>query len=189
MTRRLSCLAAVLLLVLAGGLAAGSSGSSVSADQGTPPSDDLTNVSPHTTFLGLGIAEHLPAGSTVFGLIRSAVDPGPSLTYSDASPAVILIYVESGSITFRVERPIQVTRAGSVVEFLRPDFIGGAVPDVDEIAAGTEFTMEQGDSAIFPAHSAGDYRNDGPEAAVLLLAVLDPSTTRGDSGTPGAQAP
>ncbi len=44
--------------------------------------------------------------------------------------------------------------------------------------------MEVGDSALFPASTAGEVRNDGTENVVLLVALIEPNGEEG--ATPAA---
>jgi hypothetical protein len=58
---------------------------------------------------------------------------------------------------------------------------GGAAPEA--VAAGAEFTLEPGDSAVFPPSAAGEARNDGAEPATALAVFVAPPG-EGDAATP-----
>ena len=65
------------------------------------------------------------------------------------------------ALTFRVEAPMSVARGARA---------GTPVPtEAEEIAAGTEFTMSEGDSALFPPNASGEVRNDGADDAVAWV--------------------
>ena len=49
------------------------------------------------------------------------------------------------------------------------------VGEMEEIAAGAVFTLEEGDSVLIPPGVAGSLRNDGPEPAVILATQIFPA--------------
>ncbi len=78
----------------------------------------------------------------------------------------------SGELTFRVDVPMSVARAAG----------GGGTPTPpEEVAADTEFTLQEGDSALFPGTMGGEVRNDGAEQAtawvVDILHVIEAAAT------------
>jgi hypothetical protein len=76
-------------------------------------------------------------------------------------PSAVLIYTDSGELTFRVETPMTISR--------RVD-PGTPVPaEPEAVEANTEFTLREGDSALFPPAIAGEVRSNGREPASALL--------------------
>jgi hypothetical protein len=125
-------------------------------------------------FIGYGETAALPPGTTEIAQLRLIMEPGGSFPLDPEDPAVALVSVEAGAVTFAVDAPITV---------LHPAADGEPGPeDFEQFAAGEEFTMEQGDSAIFPPRVPGEARNDGEEEASLLIANIAPIAP--DEATP-----
>ena len=55
--------------------------------------------------------------------------------------------------------------------------------------AGTEFTLNTGDSAVLPPHVEGEARNDGSEVASVLVANIGPLTGPGAADQGATPAP
>ncbi len=162
--RRVTILVSVLVVMLLGGLSV-----ATAAQEGTPPADggELEGV----TFepLGFGTPEEVPAVPADFALTRIVIDPGAGF----ARPEVVmaLLYVESGALTLQMDAPLQVTRAATIEALTT----GAAeVPEPEEVEAGTEVTLEAGDSVVIPPNVAGEIRNDGDEPVVYLAAFVAP---------------
>ena len=146
----------VALMTLLAGLG------SVAAQDATPPSAPASGTPEAATFRGLaaGSIEVLAPSTANVVLGRIVLAPGSSVPFDPADPSALLVYVTSGEMTFRVEVPMSVargTRAGTPV-----------ASGPEEIEAGTEFTLRNGDSAIFPGAMTGEVRNDGTEEASAL---------------------
>ena len=180
--RRLVLFGSVVALVLVGLLTAGHP-VRTAAQAGTPQADEF-ELPAGVTFEGLafGLAEALPPGPTGLGLSRARLEPGARIDL-DPDPATFMVYIESGALTFRVDTPVLVTRA---VTGTPAAMTMEAAPE--EVAAGTDVTLEQGDAALFPPNvggTAGEARNDGQEPAVALVVSAEP----GEEGTDGTPVP
>ncbi len=185
--RRLPVLGLLVVAVLLGALALAGLRPAVAQDA-TPPPGEGEFAPEGVTFepLGFGTAEELPAAPADLALFRVGLDPGATFPVEEDDPSAALVYVEAGAFTFRVEGPIRVTRAATLAAFATPGAVEeGAVPAPEEIPAGTEFTLEAGDSAVFPPNVPGEARNDGAERAVALVAIVAPP----EAGTPEAGTP
>jgi hypothetical protein len=87
----------------------------------------------------------------------------PDVTYAFVEdPSLGLAYVESGTLTLRVDMPVMVGQVGA------SDTAG------EQVAADTEFTVTAGDYFVLPPFATGDVRNDGPEAATVSVAGIVP---------------
>ncbi len=153
------------------------------AQEGTPPADEF-ELPEGVTFEGLafGLAEALPPGPTGLGLFRFRLEPGARLDLAP-DPSYFLVSIESGAITFRVSEPVRVTRAMTGTpgaQTLGPD------APAEEVSAGTDVTLEQGDAALFPPGAGGEARNDGQGSAVGLVMSVGPAEAEGAVGTPEA---
>jgi len=115
-----------------------------------------------------------------FSMFRLALDPGASFPADKNDPTTALGYVEKGTLTLMLDTDITVLHAGA----------GNQEPtaqDFEMMPANQQFTMTVGDSAIFPANTAGTVTNDGTEQAVLLVAQLEPpGYSEGEMATPGS---
>jgi quercetin dioxygenase-like cupin family protein len=177
-----SALAAVVLL---GALALAGLRPAIAQDATPPPGEEGVTFAP----LGFGTAEELPPAPVELVLARVTLAPGAGFPIEADDPSVGLAYVESGALTIRVEAPLRVTRAATIAAFATPGAAGaGAVPGPEEVPAGTEVTLEAGDSVVIPANVAGEVRNDGAEPAVGLAALVAPPE-EGDGATPAAATP
>jgi hypothetical protein len=179
--RRVMVFVSVLAVVLLGGFAVGGLSVAIAAQ---PPTEELEGV----TFepLGFGTAEELPAAPAFLQIFRVTLDPGASIPAEAGDPIVVLLYVESGSLTIQIEAPLQVTRATTIEAFATPGAVEeGADLGPEEVAAGTEVTLEAGDSVVLGALAgAGELRNDGDEPVVGLGALVAP--IQADGATPAA---
>ncbi len=154
------------------------------AQDGTPPAEEEFELPEGVSFeaLGYGTAEELPATPADVLLFRVGFEPGAGLE-DDPGARLALVYVEEGVLTVTMEGPMTVLRAAAE---------GTPFPmETETFAAGEEFTMAEGDSAIFPAGVAGEVRNEGDEPATVLVADIGPlegeaAGTPEAGGTPGA---
>jgi quercetin dioxygenase-like cupin family protein len=123
--------------------------------------------------LAAGLIEVLEPSTANVVLGRIALAPGVSIPFDPTDPSAILIYVASGELTFRVDVPMTVARAGS----------GTPVPP-EAVAADTEFTLRDGDSALFPGTMGGEVRNDGEEEATAWVVDIVHLTEAAATPTP-----
>ena len=146
------------------------------AQDATPASEQQAGVPEGVTFVNLasGTVDVLAPGTANLALGRIRLAPRATLPIAPTNPSVNLVFMGSGTLTFRVEAPMSVARTASA---------GTPVPtESEEIAAGTEFTLSEGDSALFPPNAAGEVRNDTDADAVAWVTSLTLFTT--DAATP-----
>ena len=175
--RRVSAVALLIPLVFTL-LASQGMNPSTSAQDATPPSDQQAGVPEGVQFVDLasGTVEVLSPGTANLALGRVRLAPGATLPFDPERASVDLVFMGSGTLTFRIEAPISVARGAQV---------GTPVPtEPEEFAAGTEFTMSDGDSALFPPNAAGEVRNDGDVDAVAWVTGLTLFTVEGATPTP-----
>jgi hypothetical protein len=156
----------VVSLVLAGGLGRGRV-TRVSAQEATPEGG-MTMEGVTLEPLAFGIAPVLPPAPALFQLARMRFAPGGRVTVPANDPGLVLILVEAGTMSGTATTPTRILRVAAV-----------ATPEADpfeEIAAGNEYTAGPGDSFIGEPSAGGDFRNDGPDELVLLIAGLQPDT-------------
>ena len=155
----------VSLVAAVGGLMAVGARSGAVAQEGTPPPFE---IAPGVTGEALAFAP----GAEAPALYRLTFEPG--VTYAiEPSPAISLVYGEVGALTFALDAPITVTRAGAT------DAPG------EGVAAGDEFELAAGDYATFPPLVGGEVRNDGEAAASVVVAEIVPD----GMATPAAGTP
>ena len=179
--RRFSVPIALVVVALVGLVVAGRGGPRALAQEGTPVAGAFgapTGV--RFEPLGVGTAAELPAAPARVVLARVHLDPGGSFPLG-ADPSLVLLYVESGALTLRVDAPLQVVRAGSRAALATPGAAESAPLVPEEVPAGTEATLMAGDSTVPPRRAPGEVRNPGPEPSVALVAVVEPF---GDEATP-----
>jgi quercetin dioxygenase-like cupin family protein len=179
--RRVTVLASLLAVALAGAFALGRLSAVTGAQDGTPSGEESA-LPEGLAFelLGVGTADELPTAPADLFLFRLTLDPGAVLPIDAADPSTALIYVESGTLVLRVDAPLTVRRASTPATAAA----GGGeevVPAREQVAAGTEFTLGPGDSFVVPPRRSGGARNDGAGPLALLLAEVAP---RQEEGTP-----
>jgi hypothetical protein len=162
----------VALLTLLAGLGP------VAAQDATPPSTPASGTPEAATFraLAAGSIEVLAPSTANVVLGRIILAPGAQVPFDPADPSALLVYVTTGELTFRVEVPMTVARGTR-----------GGTPSPtgpETIAAGTEFTMRDGDSAIFPGAMTGEVRNDGTDEASALAVDIVHITKAAGTPTP-----
>ena len=151
---------------------------STQAQDATPPSDQQAGAPEGVSFVTFasGTIEVLSPGTANLALGRIRVAPGATLPFDPTDPSVALLFMSAGTLTFRIEAPMSVARGGRG---------GTPVPtEPEDIPAGTEFTMGDGDSALFPPNTAGEVRNDGAEDAVALVTNVALFTSDASTPTP-----
>lgn len=165
--RRLSPLLALVALVLVGAFLTMGPIAQTAAQEATPiveADDEAALAGLSAELLGFGTAE-LPSPA-LMELARFEFAPGSGFALDPEDTAVALVYVEAGTLTFRIEAPMTVQRASAT-----------GLPDpasVEEIAPGEIFTMAEGDSAIFQPRTAGETVNMEDEPGVLLVVNIYP---------------
>jgi quercetin dioxygenase-like cupin family protein len=175
--RRASAVAVLLTLVF-GLFASQGLNPSTSAQDATPPSGQQGAAPEGVTFVTLasGTIQILSPGTANLALGRIKFAPGATLPFDPTDPSVDLVFMTSGTLTFRVEQEMSVARGGKA---------GTPVPTEPEtIPAGTEFTMTDGDSALFPPNAAGEVRNDGDEEATAWVTNVALFTSAAATPTP-----
>ncbi|MDP9354045.1 MAG: hypothetical protein M3R02_01965 [Chloroflexota bacterium] len=184
--RRLTILLAFVTIALVGLLVAGRV--PTVAQEGTPTGEEFgppEGVTFEALALASGVDLPSPADVVVF---RFGLEPGAGFPIDAADPSTGLVIVESGAFTFRIEAPITVTRAAAIRATSAA--AGPFTPQTEVIPAGTEFTLEEGDSAFFPPNVPGELRNAGQERTVALVALIaPPEEAPGGTGTPVGATP
>jgi hypothetical protein len=146
----------VVVLTLLGSL------SPAAAQDATPPAEQAAGTPEPAKFrpAAAGLIEVLEPSTANVVLGRIVLQPGASIPFDPTDPSAILVYMQDGEMTFRVDVPMTVAR----------DPGAGATPaPPEEVAADTEFTLRQGDSALFPGTMAGEVRNAGAEEATAWV--------------------
>ena len=175
--RRGSVIALLIALMLAS-VAGQGMNPSILAQDATPSAEQQAGAPEGVSFVTLasGTIEVLSPGTANLVLGRIRLAPGAAVPFDPADPTVDLVYMASGTLTFSVEAPMTVARSVSA---------GTPVPTEPEaIEAGTEFTMSEGDSALFPPNASGEVRNDGDEDATAWVTNVALFTTDASTPTP-----
>lgn len=121
--------------------------------------------------LASGQLADLPQPPAFVAIYRFTNAPGSVFTSPATDPGIALITVESGEATWRLESPATINRASGP----------------EEVAAGTAFTLGPGEFFVWPGYVAGEFRNNGQEPAVTLVAFLAP--VQGAAATPVTGTP
>jgi hypothetical protein len=145
----------VVLLTLLGSLGP------AAAQDATPHSEQAAGTPEPATFraVAAGLIEVLAPSTANVVLGRISLEPGASIPFDPADPSAILVYISSGELAFRVDVPMTVARAARA----------GTPTPPEEVDADTEFTLSEGDSALFPGTMGGEVRNPGSDEATAWV--------------------
>jgi quercetin dioxygenase-like cupin family protein len=173
MRRILPMLALVVVLIIG---SAGLNGSpAVRAQDATPAADDAAMGGLGFFLLGVAPGVMMPA-IVDLQVARAEFEPGAGFPFDASDPVGVLVIMESGTLTMRVdEQPWYVSRGAALQEAMssgemEPDMTGVMV----EIPAGTEGLVEAGDVAHVPGNLTGEVRNSSDQPATALLVLFDP---------------
>jgi hypothetical protein len=141
----------VVVLMLLGSLGP------AAAQDATPASEQAAGTPEPAKFraVAAGLIEVLAPSTANVVLGRFILEPGASIPFDPTDPSAILVYMQAGELTFRVDVPMTVARESR----------GGTPTPPEDVAADTEFTLHEGDSALFPGTIAGEVRNAGTDEA------------------------
>ena len=170
---RLRLRAFALLMVL---LTLLGTGAPTVAQDATPPAEQAAGTPEAATFraLAAGLIEVLEPSTANVVLGRISLAPGASIPFDPMDPSAILVYMATGELTFRVDVPMTVARGG-----------GPGTPTPPEaVAADTEFTLREGDSALFPGAMGGEVRNAGTGEATAWVVDIAHLTEGAATPTP-----
>jgi quercetin dioxygenase-like cupin family protein len=148
------------------------------AQDATPPAGQQGGAPEGVSFVTLasGTIQVLSPGTANLVLGRIKLDPGATLPFDPTDPSVDLVYMTSGTLTFTIDAPMTVARGVEA---------GTPIPTEPEaIPANTEFTLSDGDSALFPPNAGGEVRNDGDEEATAWVTNVALFTTTAGTPTP-----
>jgi quercetin dioxygenase-like cupin family protein len=107
-----------------------------------------------------GIAAEVPQAADQILLVELSMQAGSSLPLEPDAQTVSLVAVREGELSGKLETAIQIGRADA-----EPG-------QTEEAAAGTEFTLATGDSALIPADAVGAMTSgENPVSALLLVAA------------------
>ena len=165
--RRIMALLAIVALLSIGLIGAARSPHGVLGQAASPSPEEGLPEGISFGFIATGPLPadmEVPAGISMF---RIYLDGGSSFPIDPNDPTTALAYVEQGTLTVAIDKDITVLHAG-------PENQEPTDQDFENMAAGQQFTMTVGDSAVFPAHTSGTVSNDGTEQVVLLVAELEP---------------
>jgi quercetin dioxygenase-like cupin family protein len=119
--------------------------------------------------LAQAMVEELPPAPADVALVRFTFAPGASDSIEAGDPTLVLVAVESGALTFNIAAAIRVTQVA----------VAGTPVAAEVAAAGVEFTLGPGDSALIPPLAPGMVRNDGSEPAAAVVLLVSPVAAEG----------
>ncbi len=151
------------------------SGTLTHAQDATPASGQMApaGTSGGATFEAIAFAQvvTLPNPADVV-MIRLGLEPGASVPINDTEPMAGLLLVESGTLTFRSSEPQTVTRAGLEAAIATAEATGDDGTASETIPAGTDITLDAGESTFVTATASGMLRNDSQVPASGLVTLF-----------------
>ena len=172
--RRISLFWSVVAIVLLG-LVALAAQPPAFAQEGTPAADEAMSEE-GLTYEAISFASGVDLVSPGDMIVaRIGMEPGAGFAIDDSDPTGGIGVVESGSVTIWLDVPWTIARAGTFANAIATaEATGVYEPEMEEIAADEEATLEAGDSAYIPPSINGEIRNDGDEPAMLLAFLVGP---------------
>lgn len=172
-TLPLHTLIVVVLLGAAGLMAA----PAVRAQEATPASGEMSMEGLTFTLLGIAPGVSLP-GAVDLQVARTGFEPGAGFPLVGTDPSSVLVIIESGTMTARVnEQAWHISRGAALEQVLAS---GEMQPDMstvlEEVSLGTDATLQAGDVAYIPGNMTGEVRNTGDGPAAALVVLFAPST-------------
>jgi quercetin dioxygenase-like cupin family protein len=142
-------------------------GPQVTAQETTPvPGAEEETGDVTVELIGSGSTDVLPVTPASVMLARITLARGAALPAESEDPSLALIVIEGGAVTVTMDTPLSVWH---------PPVNGEPGTDsFESMPAGQTFTMEAGDSVLFPPQVEGELRNDSRRDAVLLAALIGP---------------
>jgi hypothetical protein len=147
------------------------------AQDATPPAEQAAGTPEPARFraVAAGLIEVLSPSTANVVLGRIILQPGANIPFDPTDPSAILVYMQAGELTFRVDVPMSVARAAGR---------GGTPTPPEDVAADTEFTLREGDSALFPGTMGGEVRNAGTDEATAWVVDIVHLTEGAATPTP-----
>jgi len=145
----------------------------VAAQDATPASEQGAGTPEPAKFraVAAGLIEVLAPSTANVVLGRFILEPGASIPFDPTDPSAILVYMQAGELTFRVDVAMTVARESR----------GGTPTPPEDVAADTKFTLHEGDSALFPGTMGGEVRNAGTDEAsawmVDIVHIIEAAAT------------
>jgi hypothetical protein len=140
----------------------------------SPEAGQIKGLGAHT--LAAGTLDVFQPGTASLDLGRITLDPGTVVPFNPNNQTADLLLVTTGELTFRVAAPMTVARKAER---------GTPTPPAPEaIAANTEFTLHEGESALFPPATQGEMRNNGSKEATAWVASLGVTSSAAATPTP-----
>jgi hypothetical protein len=121
-----------------------------------------------------GIADSVPESADQIVLLEMTMTAGATLPLEPDAQSVTLLAIREGELSGKLETTIEVGRADA-----EPG-------QTEEIAAGTEFTLAAGDSALVPAGALGEV-SAGENDVTALLLVAAPSMSDDANANPAPE--
>ncbi|MDQ2653046.1 MAG: hypothetical protein M3Z20_08370 [Chloroflexota bacterium] len=117
-----------------------------------------------------GIAAEVPAEADQILLVELTMKAGSALPLEADAQTVSLVAMRDGELSGKLKTAIQIGRADA-----EPG-------QTEEVAAGTEFTLAAGDSALVPAGAAGEMTSGENPVTALLLVAAPGASDNGNAG-------
>jgi hypothetical protein len=108
-----------------------------------------------------------PSAPGEIGVLRLRFAPGGRLLVPADDPGTAIHFLDTGTMTIRFSAPVTLVHGEATM----------ATPETqaqESIPANTAFTLHAGDAFVALGPSGGEFRNDGSEDAVMLIAVVGP---------------
>jgi quercetin dioxygenase-like cupin family protein len=149
--------------LLLGALIVSGVANAVSAQDEMPPGVSLE-------VFANGIAAEVPQEADQILLVELSMQAGSTLPLEPDAQTVSLVAMREGELSGKLDTAVEIGRADA-----EPG-------QTEQAAAGTEFTLEAGDSALIPAGAVGEMTSgEKPLSALLLVAA----PAAADNGTAG----
>ena len=146
------------------------------AQEATPAGEEMAPEGLTFEPLGLALGVTLPSTADLTAA-RVGFEPGAGFPFDASDPTGVLVVVESGALTVRVEETSWTITRGAALSaaMATPDAAMDFSSAMEEVAPGEEATLQAGDAAYVPGNLTGEVRNDGQARAEGIVFLVSPA--------------
>lgn len=127
--------------------------------------------------IAFGQAQDLMLPNAEMVMFRLTIDPGATFTDQGTDPSTSLVFVETGTVTFKLAGDVQILRGQTMAAMMATPVatpMAEGAPPFEPVAANTEFQLAAGDSVLIGPNVAGTASNGGDQPASLLVSSVGP---------------
>jgi quercetin dioxygenase-like cupin family protein len=146
------------------------------AQEATPAGEEMMPEGLTFEPFGLGLGVTLPSSADLTAA-RVGFEPGAGFPFDASDPTGVMVIVESGALTVRVEEKNWTISRGAALSaaMATPEAMMDFSSVLEDVAPGEEVTLQAGDAAYVPGNLTGEVRNKGQVRAEGIVFLVSPA--------------